>query len=84
MASPTEVDERAFSLYVLDGIRYFMENNPSLYQYTVIQYISRLYRAWSELPMDEKEPWLERAREQIQELRTQYIIRRDHFSSRIS
>lgn len=67
----TEVDERAFILFMQDGIEYFLASDPILHHMAMIEYIQRLHRRWIQMDNQEKDPFMERARTQMRELRQQ-------------
>lgn len=64
-----DVDGRGLSIYIIEGLRYYLNDDPILGEYTIPSFIQSLFRRWSTLTLQEKEPWLERAREEIRELR---------------
>lgn len=64
-----DVDGRGLSIYIIEGLRYYLSDDPILGQYTIPAYLQSLVRRWNTLEDMEKEPWLERAREELRELR---------------
>lgn len=74
-----EVDERGFVLFMQDGIEYFLASDPILNHSFMIDYIQRLHRRWQQMDNQEKEPFHQRAREQMRalrrSLRSEYIFR---------
>ncbi len=64
-----DVDGRGLSIYVIEGLRYYLNDDPILGEYTIPAFLQSLVRRWNTLTLQEKEPWLERAREEIRELR---------------
>lgn len=81
------IDEHAFGIFVSDGIQYYLTRNPQLNQSSVLRFISRLHRCWTHITPQEKEPWLERAREHILEMsnpeyRRQLMAREDFYDTR--
>ena len=80
-----DVDGRGLSIYIIEGLRYYLSDDPILGEFTIPAYIQTLVRRWDRLSDIEKEPWLERAREEIRELRyrTEHTHRRRRRSFRM-
>ncbi len=64
-----ELDERGFAIFLMEGIHYFLEQDPPLRRGSIIEYCSRLWNRWVQMSDDEKHPFIERAREELRRLR---------------
>jgi hypothetical protein len=64
-----EVDERAFAIFLMEGIHYFLDQDPPLQEATIIDYCERLWRRWNHMENAEKHEFHERAREELRRLR---------------
>ena len=67
--SQVEIDERAFAIFLMDGIQYFLDQDPPLRQGSIMDYCSRLWTRWHDMSHAEKQPFLERAIEELRRLR---------------
>ena len=65
----SEIDERAFSMFLIEGIYYFLEQDPPLRNGSIIDYANRLWNRWIQMSRDEKLPFHDRAREEMRRLR---------------
>jgi hypothetical protein len=66
---PTEIDERAFALFLMDGVRYFLDQDPPLRRMSIIDYCQRLWNRWTTMSDDEKAPFRDRAYDELRRLR---------------
>jgi hypothetical protein len=64
-----EIDERAFSIFLIEGIHYFLEQDPPLRNASVIDYCNRLWNRWVQMSREEKIPFCDRAREELRRFR---------------
>lgn len=64
-----ELDERAFSIFLIEGIHYYLDQDPPLRRSSIIDYCMRLWNRWNDLNNEEKRPFLERAEEELRRLR---------------
>jgi hypothetical protein len=67
------VDDYAFGLFVSEGIQYYLEQHPTHFQISIYIFFNRLRNIWQSLNENEQEPWLEQARERIQETANQRL-----------
>jgi hypothetical protein len=67
--SSTEIDERAFAIFLIEGIQYFLDQDPPLRQGSIMDYISRLWNRWHDMNINEKIPFRDRAIEELRRLR---------------
>lgn len=67
--SPSEIDERAFTIFLIEGIYFFLEQDPPLRNSSVIDYCTRLWNRWIQMSREEKAPFYDRAREEMRRLR---------------
>ncbi len=65
----SEIDERAFSIFLIEGIYYFLEQDPPLRNGSVIDYCNRLWNRWTQMSREEKTPFCDRARDELRRLR---------------
>ena len=65
----SELDERAFTVFLIEGIYFFLEQDPPLQHGAIIGYCSRLWNRWIQMSRDEKETFYDRAREELRRLR---------------
>lgn len=66
---PSEINERAFALFLIEGIQYFLEQDPPLRNGCIIDYCMRLWNRWSQMSDSEKAPFVDRAIEELRRLR---------------
>lgn len=66
---PTEIDERAFAIFMMDGVRYYLDQDPPLRRMSVIEYCQRLWNRWITMSDDEKMPFRDRAYDELRRLR---------------
>ena len=66
---PNEVDERAFALFLLEGIQFYLDQDPSLRHGGIIDYCQRLWNRWTQMSDSEKAPFIDRAMEELRRLR---------------
>lgn len=71
--SQDEIDERAFGLFLREGIQYFLQQDPPLQRGNVIQYSHRLYQIWIQMSQDEKSSYLRKAHQDVETLRERSI-----------
>jgi len=64
-----ELDERAFAIFLMEGIHFYLEQDPPLRRSSIIDYCMRLWNRWSNMNNEEKRPFIERAREELRRLR---------------
>lgn len=64
-----EVDERAFAMFLRQGILYFLDQDPVLRHGEVILYTSHLRQTWIQMTQQEKSLYILRAREELNRLR---------------
>lgn len=64
-----EVDERAFAIFLLEGIQFFLDQDPSLRHGCIIDYCHRLWNRWNQMSDAEKSPFVDRAVEELRRLR---------------
>lgn len=67
--SQTEVDERAYAIFLVEGIHYFLDQDPRLYEESILNYCERLWNRWQQMSQNEKLPFLDRAIEELRRLR---------------
>lgn len=71
--SYSDVEERAFALFLLDGLQFYLEQNPRLRHTSIHDFCNRLWSRWNDEPNrmtdDEKNVFRQRAREELQRLR---------------
>lgn len=67
--STIEIDERAFAIFLLEGIQYFLEQDPPLRHGSIIDYCNRLWNRWLQMSNNEKMPFLDRAIDELRRLR---------------
>ena len=60
-----ELDERAFAIFVRQGLEYSMNSDPSLDHGWVVQYLNRLWNLWLQMTTEEKTPYHSLAREEL-------------------
>lgn len=65
----TEVDERAFAIFLLEGIQFFLEQDPPLRHGCIIDYCQRLWNRWTQMTDLEKTPFIDRAIDELRRLR---------------
>jgi hypothetical protein len=64
-----EVDERAFAMFLRQGILYFLDQDPVLRHGDVILCASHLRQTWIQMSSQAKAHFLLRAREELNRLR---------------
>jgi len=64
-----ELDERAFAIFLMEGIHFYLDQDPPLRRSSIIDYCMRLWNRWCNMNNDEKRPFVERAREELRRLR---------------
>lgn len=64
-----DIDERAFAIFLIEGIHYYLEQDPPLRHGSLIEYCSRLWNRWIQMSDEEKRPFHERARDELRRLR---------------
>jgi hypothetical protein len=77
--SATEVDERAFGLFLSKGLQFFLDEDLHVDHGDILQYTNRLWRTWIQMTTLEKEVFVAEAREQLARLRghqSDYLFRR--------
>ena len=67
--SHVEVDERAFAIFLIEGIQFFLDQDPQLRRGSIIDYCNRLCNRWNQMSEVEKAPFLARAEEELRRLR---------------
>lgn len=67
--TPAEIDERAFSIFLMEGIQYFLEQESVLRHGSIYEYCGRLWNRWIQMSENEKVPFVDRAIEQLRRLR---------------
>jgi hypothetical protein len=67
--SQTEVDERAYAIFLIEGIQYFLDQDPPLREGSILNYCDRLWNRWRQMSQNEKLPFLDRALEELRRLR---------------
>jgi hypothetical protein len=64
-----EIDERAYAIFLMEGIQYFLDQDPSLHQGSIQAYCSRLWNRWHDMSQNEKTPFYDRAIDELHRLR---------------
>ncbi len=67
--SSTEIDERAFAIFLMEGIQYYLDQDPPLRQGSIMDYCSRLWNRWHDMNNNEKMPFRDRAIEELRRMR---------------
>jgi hypothetical protein len=67
--TPAEIDERAFAIFLTEGIQYYLDQDPPLRHGSIYAYCGRLWNRWLQMSENEKTPFLDRAVEQLRRLR---------------
>jgi hypothetical protein len=67
--SRLEVDERAFAFFLLEGIQFFLDQDPQLRRGSIIDYCQRLWNRWNQMSELEKQPYVMRAEEELRRIR---------------
>ena len=65
----TEVDERAFAIFLMDGLYYFLQQDSPLRHGHIIDYCNRLGVRWQQMTEAEKELYWDRAVEELRRIR---------------
>lgn len=64
-----EMDERAFGIFLLDGLYYLLQQDIPLRHGYLIEFCNRLWMRWQQMPDSEKESYWERAADEIRRMR---------------
>ncbi len=64
-----EIDERAFAIFLMEGIQYFLDQDPPLQEGAIMTYCNRLWQRWQQMTNNEKNPFWDRAVEELRRLR---------------
>ena len=72
--SSIEIDERAFAIFLIEGIQYFLDQDPPLRQGSIMDYCSRLWNRWHDMSNQEKMPFRDRAIEELRRLRRYHRV----------
>lgn len=72
--SSVEIDERAFAIFLIEGIQYFLDQDPPLRQGSIMDYCSRLWNRWHDMSNQEKMPFRDRAIEELRRLRRYHRV----------
>ncbi len=64
-----ELDERAFSIFLIEGIHFYLDQDPPLRRSSIIDYSMRLWNRWIDMNNEEKRPYIDRAMEELRRLR---------------
>jgi hypothetical protein len=67
--TPAEIDERAFAIFLIEGIQYYLDQDPPLRHGSIYDYCGRLWNRWIQMSENEKVPFVDRALEQLRRLR---------------
>ncbi len=67
--SHLEIDERAFAYFLMEGIQFFLDQDPSLRRGSIIDYCHRLWNRWNQMSDNEKHPYLMRAEDELRRIR---------------
>jgi hypothetical protein len=67
--SQAEVDERAYAIFLVEGIQYFLDQDPPLREGSILSYCERLWNRWRQMSQSEKIPFLDRAVDELRRLR---------------
>lgn len=65
----TEIDERAFAIFLIQGIDFFLDQDPQLRNGSIIDFCQRLWNRWQQMSNAERSPFHERAREELRRQR---------------
>ena len=66
--SQTEIDERAFGLFLMEGIQFFLDQDPPLRHGSVHEYATRLWNRWIQMSENEKAPFIDRVIEELRRI----------------
>ena len=66
---PHEIDERAFAIFLMEGIQFYLDQDPPLRHGSIYDYCNRLWNRWNQMSDNEKAPFLDRAVEELRRLR---------------
>lgn len=65
----TEIDERAFGIFLLEGIQFFLDQDPPLRHGSLHDYATRLWNRWLQMTDNEKTPFVDRAVDELRRMR---------------
>lgn len=66
---PTEINERAFAIFLMEGIQFYLDQDPPLRNGSIYDYCGRLWNRWVQMSDNEKAPFVDRAVEELRRLR---------------
>ncbi len=61
----TLLNERAFLLFLIDGLQYYQRYAQPIHQGSVMDYTNGLHYRWQQMPLSEKEPYFNQVRQAI-------------------
>ena len=64
-----EIDERAFAIFLLDGLYYLLQQDFPFRNGYIIEFCNRLWVRWQQMSDDEKDTYWERAADEIRRMR---------------
>ncbi len=65
----SEIDERAYAIFLIEGLQYYLDQDPPLRQGSINDYCSRLWNRWHDMSDSEKIPFHDRAVDELRRLR---------------
>ena len=72
--SEAHVEERAFAIFLVDGLQFYLEQNPRLRHTSIHDFCNRLWSRWNDeanrMTDDEKNIFRRRAREELRRIRS--------------
>lgn len=70
-----DMDERAFTIFLIEGIYFFLDQGQPLHHGSIIDYSNRLWSRWIQMSREEKMPFYDRARDELCRVRRNDIYR---------
>ncbi len=70
-----QLDERAFLLFLQEGLKSLLERSTALRRNDVLTYSSWLYNEWSQMSPNRKDPYVEQARMTLEQAEQRSFVR---------
>ena len=65
----TEIRERAFAIFLVEGLEEFLEEDQQVQDFTIMELVNHLRTAWEQMESPRRDEYIEQARDSLQTIR---------------
>ena len=73
--SDVELDERAFAIYLREALQHLLDSSLRIHPCYIMEFNGRMYNGWVSMNPNHKDPYLQQAREQMEQIQRTQLYR---------